>query len=713
MPAVFALGEQVVGNPNFAVFAAFGSFSMLLLVDFTGPMRTRLVSQAALGVAGACLVCVGTLASRSTWAAVAVTAVIGFGILFSGVVSSVLASVTVPLLLALVLPVSIAAPDSAIPERLAGWGTAAGASLLAIGLLWPAPSTDRLRGAAIAACRGLAERIRTNAEYLLSGGDTERIAHGEAVERADVATGALQRTFLATPYRPTGLSTAARAVVRLVDEIAWLDAIVARSPVRPNDTSANAPVCAVKSAAASVLERGADLLESPERDPASLRASVGELRAGVERIEVATMADLPLNGDGSAAVVTALDPSFRAQELAFAVSQIAENAELAAAAERRSWFLRMLGRGLPESVTVFQERASAHLEPHSVWLHNSVRGAAGLSLAVFVASRTGVQHSFWVVLGTLSVLRSNALSTGQSVVRGLLGTAAGVLVGGVLVALIGTNTTFLWLLLPVAVLVAGFAPAAVSFEAGQAAFTVVIMILFNIIAPAGWRVGLVRIEDVAIGFAVSLVVGLLFWPRGAANALAQELAEAYADSAHYLAAAVEFGAACCGPQEPTPPEAEASRAAATGRRLDDAFRTFLAERAAKRVPLASVVGLVNGVVGVRLAADAVLDLWERAGAGASEDGDRAAARAELTAIAGSVSGWYEDLAAALLGRGRIPEPLAAGEVAVGALVEAVGRDLRDRDGTATETGVRIDLDQGTISTLPDGSRRRWSGRRER
>ena len=277
------------------------------------------------------------------------------------------------------------------------------------------------------------------------------------------------------------------------------------------------------------------------------------------------MNELPLNGGGTAAVVSALDPSFRAQELAFAVTQIAESAELAAAADRRTWFVRMLGRspsGLPGAVSAAKERAVAHFEPHSVWLHNSLRGAAGLSLAVLVASMTGVQHSFWVVLGTLSVLRSNALSTGQSVVRGLAGTAAGVLVGGALVALIGSNTTLLWLLLPIAVLVAGFAPAAVSFEAGQAAFTVTIVILFNIIAPAGWRVGLVRIEDVAIGFAVSLVVGLLFWPRGAARALGQELAEAYVDSARYLAAAVDFGAACCDRQVPPPPEAEALRAAA-------------------------------------------------------------------------------------------------------------------------------------------------------
>ena len=48
MPALFAFGDKVIGNPTLATFAAFGSFAMLLLVDFAGPMRNRLRAQAAL-----------------------------------------------------------------------------------------------------------------------------------------------------------------------------------------------------------------------------------------------------------------------------------------------------------------------------------------------------------------------------------------------------------------------------------------------------------------------------------------------------------------------------------------------------------------------------------------------------------------------------------------------------------------------------------------
>ncbi len=220
----------------------------------------------------------------------------------------------------------------------------------------------------------------------------------------------------------------------------------------------------------------------------------------------------------------------------------------------------------------------------------------------------------------------------------------------------------LWLLLPLSILLAGIAPAAISFAAGQAGFTVVLVILFNIIQPLGWRVGLYRVEDVAIGCAVSLVVGVLFWPRGAAAALRQALGEAYADSARYLAGAVEFGIGRCDTSVPArhAPIDEAARAAAAARRLDDTFRGYLAERGAKPVPLFEVTGLITGVVGLRLAADAVLDLWR--GDDCQSPGERAAARRELLKASEAVTAWYEALAAGLVEGSDVPAPLGSRRV---------------------------------------------------
>jgi hypothetical protein len=718
MPAMFALGDKVIGNPQVATFAAFGSFAMLLLVDFGGPMAERLQAEAALAVTGGVFVCLATLASQTAWLAAVSMAVVGFGVIFAGVVSSVLAGATTALLLAFILPVSLAAPASAVPARLAGWGMAAGVALIATALLWPAPARDRLRGAAAAACRALAARLRAGIAYLLSGMDGQfALDRDHAVAQADQAVGALRSAFLATPYRPTGLSTPARTTVRLVDELIWLNGIVIQPGLHRDGV--NRAALRVKEAAAAVLDRAADLLDSRGGSGDQLDDALTELAAAHAEMQEGVTAGLPARslrpasdpaaggslvepeqsvGDPAAGggpvseFITSLDPAFRAEELSYAVSVIARNVELTAAAERRSWQERWLGRhpeGVPGTLSAARERITSYLEPHSVWLHNSLRGAAGLGLAVLAARLTGVQHSFWVVLGALSVLRSNALNTGQDAVRAMLGTVAGFIIGGALLVGIGTNTTLLWFLLPLAVFLAGVAPAVISFAGGQAAFTLVLVILFNIIQPTGWRVGLVRVEDVAIGVGVSLVVGVLFWPRGAAPALRQALAEAYADGAGYLASTVRSGMSRADPSTPASPAlaGDAARAAAASRRLDDAFRTYLAERGAKRFPLADVTGLVTGVVGLRLEADAILDLWR--GDDGQAGSDVAAARHEILGTAERVTGWYDGLASTMITGGELPEPLAHDTTADGRLVQAVRHDLLGDDGRASATAVRM------------------------
>ena len=63
--------------------------------------------------------------------------------------------------------------------------------------------------------------------------------------------------------------------------------------------------------------------------------------------------------------------------------------------------------------------------------------------------------------------------------------------------------------------------------------------MFNLIDPTGWMFGLTRIEDVAIGCGVSIVVGVLFWPRGATAALGRAMSAAFVKSSAYLADAVD------------------------------------------------------------------------------------------------------------------------------------------------------------------------------
>jgi uncharacterized membrane protein YccC len=622
MPAVFAFADNVIGQPQTTVFSAFGSFSVLVLADFEGAPRARLKAYLALAGVGAALISLGTLCSRSSLAGVTVMALLGFAILFAGLINRYFAAGSFAALLSLILALNVPGPPSAIPARLEGWALACAAAITAVMLLWPPRARRALRPAAARVCEAIADLLQGEID-----GDASLAR--DATEVTEAAS-SLRERFVAGPYRPTGATGATKALAFLVEELEWLRSIVllqARSRpdvCRQENREALAAATAVLRACAARL-RGLD--EQPD-----LARLVRAREAGMKAL-LRDIRDLP--GDREDAVlVSAVEPSFRIRALSYATWEVGVNVLLAtdSAAPEADWGRRRR----PSAPREVARLLADHTRLRSVWFRNSVRAAAALAIAVYVAQRGSLQHAFWVVLGTLSVLRSNALGTGSTILQAVAGTAAGVIVGGGLVAAIGTSHGLLWAVLPVAVMLATYAPGAISFAAGQAGFTVVLMVLFNIIQPIGWKVGLVRVEDVAIGFAISLGVGLLFWPRGARAALRNSAADAYAASADYFSAAA------------TANDVGAARpvAVAAAHRLDDAYRQFLAEPGRERLDLHGITTLVTGATRLRLAAHSLATI-----AGETGPWGRVAA---LDREATAVHTWYAALAEAI--RRSTPSP---------------------------------------------------------
>ena len=52
LPAVFAFADKVIGNPTTTLFAVFGSFALLVLAQFSGPWRARVLAYLVLGCVG-------------------------------------------------------------------------------------------------------------------------------------------------------------------------------------------------------------------------------------------------------------------------------------------------------------------------------------------------------------------------------------------------------------------------------------------------------------------------------------------------------------------------------------------------------------------------------------------------------------------------------------------------------------------------------------
>ncbi|WP_207127104.1 FUSC family protein [Actinocatenispora comari] len=619
VPGLFALTYKVIGDLQMATFAAFGGFATLVLASFAGTRRDKVVAHAGLAVAGSALLVIGTAVNSSPWVAAAVTLPVAFLVLFAGIGGPNAAAGGTAALLAYVLPAASPGTLDMLGSRLAGWWLASVVGTVAVLLLSPRPPGDRLRAAVAASAGALAARL--DAALRGAGTDADRAATIDAKHE-------LLAAFTATPYRPTGSTVADQALTSLVGMLEWATAVLDDGLREFPDLRAVAPVERdLFAATRDTLRRVARLLAGGAEEPdlAGLQQAIAASVTALRRMPA---------GDGDFA--DAVHQAFHAQTSALTVRAAAVDALIAArradpataADQARRWY------GLPAArmprLGVF-ELAWRHANLRSVWFVNSIRGALALAAAVLVADLVGVQHAFWVVLGTLSVLRTNAAGTGSTALRALLGTLVGFVVGAALLLVVGTGPVALWVALPIAVLVAGYVPGTLPFVVGQAAFTVVVSVLYNLLVPVGWSIGVVRIEDVAIGCAVSLVVGVLFWPRGASAVVGDDVADAFREGGRYLAQSVNW-ALGLRHQEPEP-----ARAVTAGLRLDDGVRGLLAERGTRHLASQQLWRLVGGTIRLRLTAQSLASL-------PSPDAGPDPVSDALSGQAAQIAGWFDDLA---------------------------------------------------------------------
>jgi uncharacterized membrane protein YccC len=631
VPGLFAVADQLVGNLQMATFASFGGFATLVMSSFGGTRRDKAVAHAGLALTGTVLVVIGTLVSSSTLLASLVALPVAFVILFAGAIEPNAASGAMGALLAYVLSAMSAGTASMIPERLAGWWMASVAGTAAVLLLSPRSASGRLHRSGAALASSLADELESVLRGAADGG----------LRRASQARNlALRAAFAATPYRPTGLAAADQAFANLVESLEWCCSL-AGEMVRVASQVASGPEDdrLLVDESGRLLRAVAALLSG--RDAAPDIEGVRQLIASAR----ARAWNQVVTNENQAAVAQL---TFHVRQLAVATQSAATDALIASrraddeliAHARRGWYSSTgtaVQAGPTARLRSMGAVAARHANLRSVWFINSLRGALALAAAVAAAGLIDVQHGFWVALGTLSVLRTSAASTGATAIRALAGTAAGMVIGSVVVVLIGSDTAVLWAMLPVAVCVAAYCPGKAPFAAGQAAFTVLVAVLFNLIVPVGWKIGVVRIEDVALGCVMSVALGALLWPRGVIGVVADDLADAFRQGGRYLAESVDW---ILGRSPARPAHGLATVSASI--RLDGALRALLAEQGTQHMPKEHLWRLVGATMWLRLTAHAL------ARAQPTSPGFEDAKDALTRWTAGLVS-WYGRLALDLAG----------------------------------------------------------------
>ena len=595
VPLAAALSFAVAGgSAQTPLFTIFGSVALLVFSDFPGNRQNRAVAYAGLGLNGAVMITLGTLVAPHPWPAVLAMFVLGVIVTFSGVLSETVAAGQRATLLTFVLPACT--PPGPLGERLLGWAVALAVCVPAALFILAPRHHGQLRRRAARACQALADRLDGTA----------------TVDDVSRAMDKLRETFLGADFRPVGLTAGSRALVRVVDDLEWV-ADRTGHPTGVTLRDKDAVVRVLRSAAAVLrIARGVDR----DMARAELEAALMTLRTmarGRWREDLDAILGAP---DDDTAVALGHD-LLRRRTVAATVSATGRVIAAAAAADARPVWARALGlrlpptgasdRLLPETVAAAQI-TSGFLENRSVAVRNSLRTGLGLALAVTVTHLFPVEHGFWVVLGALSVLRSSALTTGTRVWRAVTGTAIGFLLGAVLINFVGVDPVVLWMLMPLVVFGSAYVPEIASFTAAQAAFTMMVLIFFNLIVPTGWQVGLIRVEDVVVGALVGVAVSVLLWPRGATASVTRAIDTSRALFARYLRAAVLRITRGAYEERNDEVWALSHEALAASRVIDDAVRQYLSESSGETDFRAPIVRSFNRAIRLRQAADLIADI---------------------------------------------------------------------------------------------------------
>ncbi|PWU51368.1 FUSC family protein [Micromonospora globispora] len=512
-----------LGNTILATYALFGSVATGLFAQLPGPAGRRARTLLTALPAAWVLIALGTVLAVSTWAAAAGMLVVGFAVAFAGVGGPGPRGLANAFQLFYILACFPPYDPGTLPARLVG--VTLGIVLLAAAevALWPDPAPVRYQQRVADAAESVARFVDGKADVLAgeAGADTE------LVRRRDRAFRAMERVrlvHLAPTQRPTSAGARDRALRECAAALRQVLALAHRLPIEPGAGEADHVDVARRLHQCAATTRAAGrtvLAESPA-------VGIDELHAASARL------DERLTRRGTAALPRAPDVAHlrldaMAQVMVEQVRTFATAARIAAGFPIRAdeahpgegpdlfWYARQ------SALSLFWQRFRVHLTPSSVYFQAALRIAVALAAARVIAGSLNLQHGFWVLLATLTLMRTSAADTRTTLRPVLVGTFAGAAVGGLLLVVTPGPAVYVPLL-PIAMVLAFAAGPLLGLGWGQAMITVLLTLVFAQLAPANLQLARARVVDVVIGAGVGILAGLLFWPRGGSGQLRRDVA---------------------------------------------------------------------------------------------------------------------------------------------------------------------------------------------
>ena len=180
----------------------------------------------------------------------------------------------------------------------------------------------------------------------------------------------------------------------------------------------------------------------------------------------------------------------------------------------------------------------------------TLRLMACMGVAGLVSEVLPLQRSYWVPLTVAIVFKPDYGSVFARALQRGIGTMVGAVAGAILLVLVhGT-----WLLIPFAVL-AALLPFGRSRNYGLLAtfLTPLVVVLIDLLSPAGWRLAEDRLIDTLIGCLIVLLIGFAPWPMSWYAFLPRQYAQTALDVRRYLEEALGASSGGDGPGGDAPP----------------------------------------------------------------------------------------------------------------------------------------------------------------
>src|SRR6266536_3710778 len=630
----FYVCRYVLRNPVLATYALFGTVALGALSQIPGSAAQRARTLLAVLPAGAVLVTAGTLLSVSNWTAAAGMFVLGFLVTYTGVGGPRLVGLANGLQLLYILPCFPPYNPGSLGYRLAGVALAVVLLAVAELTLWPdrppVPYQRRLADGVLALANCLAALADT-----VGGDPRARDRLAAQLPEATEALEAIRPSRLPPTERPASagrrdraLSDAggtARLVLGRTVDLFFEDG---RQPLGATEAATLLREAAASARAAAAWLDGTG--PAPQISPiADALAAFRAARLRVvpdavhpDRLRLGALA--LVIADGVKALVIAVRVASGAP--------IHPNSTPLSASPGPFWY------AYRPTVWLWWHRFREHLTPRSVYFQGALRLALALAAARLLAGLLDLSHGFWVLLATLTLLRTSAADTRSALRPALVGTVVGAVLAGGLFVVVGAQPRVYVVALPLMMLVGFAAGPLLGPGWAQGLFTLVVALVFAQVAPTNWRLAEARVLDVAVGAGVGVLIGLFAWPRGGAG----ELHRATANFLDACAAAVRETVAVL--TEGAPPGPALPVARQRGQLAEASYALYQTERHDPRAAVmdwqATLVAGHHAVQG----AEALLR--------SCPTGRMVTCRRRLTRAAATVAGGYEELAEHLRYRSR-------------------------------------------------------------